>query len=320
MAPPRRSPFSNPTTPPVVAPVPVCTLGQRCHVNGKGIRTFGTKFPLALVQKIASSCITLVGDDTFSNPPIPNKKIASGVLIAPEVALFAAHSINTIGASGVKVLMGFECDAATAPPGMFFQYRGNWPSCTPLATATQAVGVKTLESGNSNEFDYEMVLIKWNSGPPVKLPRIPDFPKPGFVFSDEMLLVGHPDDPKTIQGQETQACAFKLVKTRGPNPSNVGDPITDDVYGYGEFGFTRGDGFSGGGVFNDKGEIVGLLKGNGVGVPGMNPNNFCFLNLGLAAGKMQNDPRRGRLRLWFDGKSPLKSGDGGSNPPPTFTT
>lgn len=321
MAPPKKpSPLTPPKTPPVVAPVPVCALGQRCHVNGKGLKTFGTKFPIALVQKIASSCITLVGDDTLSNPPVTNKKIASGVLIAPEVALFAAHSINTIGAKGVKVLMGFECDAATAPPGMFFQHRSGWPSCTPLATASQAVGVKTLESGTSGEFDYEMVLIKWNSASPVKLPRLPDFARPGFVFSNEMLMIGHPDNLTTVQGEETQACAFKLVKTNGPNPQNIGDPITDDVYGYGEFGFTRGDGFSGGGIFNDQGEVVGLLKGSGTGVTGMNPNNFCFLNLGLAAGKMQNDPRRGRLRLWFDGKDPLKTGDGGSSPSPTFTT
>ena len=164
------------------------------------------------------------------------------------------------GISKIKVLVDFECDKATAPPGMRFQHPSGWPSCTALATAAQAVEIKTLESSQSDEFDYAIVLIKWNSvsaANTVQLPRTPVLPKPSFIFTDEMLLIGHPDDSKG-QGEETQGCAFKVVKTNGPNPQNG----QGDAFGYGDFGFSRGDGFSGGGVFNDKGELVGLLKGS----------------------------------------------------------
>src|SRR5262249_31099870 len=208
------------TVPPVVAPVPVCKLGERCHVNGKGLKTFGTKFPISVVKKLASSCISLVADDVTTG--IKNKRIATGVLIAPEVALFASHSM--VGLSTINVLMDFECDASTAPPGMASQHRNVWPACTPLATSAQAVEVKTLEAGANDEFDYVLMLIKWSSASPVKLPRIPDFPKPSFVFSNEMLLIGHPDDGPAPrgQGEPTQASAFKVVKVNGPNPSNIG--------------------------------------------------------------------------------------------------
>ena len=47
----KKNPFAAPKTPPVVAPVPVCSLGMRCHVNGKGLTKFGTKFPVATVRK-----------------------------------------------------------------------------------------------------------------------------------------------------------------------------------------------------------------------------------------------------------------------------
>jgi len=316
----RPSPFARPTTPPVVAPVPVCRLGQRCHVNGRGLTTFGTKFPLATVQRLASCSIQLVNSN-FLNPGQPDLRVASGVLIAPEVALFAAHSVSQgFSAQGIRVLMDFECDTATAPPGMRSQYSAAWPTCTSLATASQAVEVKTLEIDSSVGLDYAMVLIKWNSASAsnqVKLPRIPIMPKPGFFFSNELLLIGHPDD-SSKQGEPTQACAFKLVQAKGPNPQNVTDANNPDTYGYGEFGFAAGDGFSGGGVFNELGELIGLLKGNGVGVPGMNANNFAFLNLGLAAGKTMNDPRRGRLIKWFSSGDPLKPGDSTSTTPVTF--
>ncbi len=318
MAPPKLSPLAPPPPPPVVPPAPLCKLGERCHVNGKGLKTFGTKFPIAAVQKAASCSIALVADDVTRN--VKDARIASGVLITPEVALFAAHSMQ--GLAKISILMDFECDAATAPAGMHSQHRNQWPACTSSATVAQGVEVKALEIGATDEFDYVMLLIKWNSPSPVKLPRIPVFPKMAFVPKppDELLLVGHPDDATTKQGEPTQACAFKLVESIGPNPSNIGNKLTDDVYGFGEFNFTRGEGFSGGGVFNQQGELVGLLKGNGVGVPKMTANNFAFLNLGACSGKMMNDPKRGRLFQWLSTGNPLKPGDGGAATPPTFTT
>jgi len=310
----KKNPFAPPKAPPVVAPVPVCQLGQRCHVNGKGLTTFGTKFPIATVQTLASCSIQLCTPSTSGGA---DTRVASGVLITSQVALFAAHSVSS-GISTIKVLMDFECNKATAPPGMRFQYQsGGWPACTSLATVTQAVEVKTLEISDSNEFDYAMVLIKWNSvsgSNTVSLPRVPTLPKPSFNFSNEMLLIGHPDDSSN-QGEPTQAVAFKVVKVRGPNPNTN----KDDCFGYGEFQFTQGTGFSGGPVYNDSGGLVGLLKGSSGGtIPGLRPQDFAFLNLGLCAGKTSNDPRRGRLSQWFSTGNPLKPGDGGAATPPTF--
>ncbi len=322
MADAKPSPFTKPKSPPIVAPVSVCRLGEHCHVNGKGLKTFGTKFPLATVQRLASCCIQLTGEN-FYDPTKPDLRVASGVLIAPEVALFAAHSVSqSFKAGGLKVLMDFECNAATAPPGMRSQYTSAWPACTELATAAQAVEVKTLEVGSKIDLDYAMVLIKWNSvssSNQVKLPRIPVMPKHGFVFSKELLMIGHHDDSKN-QGEPTQACAFKLVKDKGPNPVNQTDPNTADTYGYGELGFSAVFGFSGGGVFNEQGELIGLVKGDSVGVAGVPRINIVFLNLGLAAGKTMNDPRRGRLLQWINTGNPLKPGDGGSSPPIRFIT
>lgn len=309
----KKNPFAAPRTPPVVAPAPVCKLGERCHVNGKGLRTFGTKFPLATVQKLASCSIQL-STNNVNNPSAPDMRVASGVLLTSQVAIFASHSINQ-GIGTLKVLMDFECDTATAPPGMKSQYGGSpWPACTTLASSSQAVEVKTLEQSDSSEFDYAIVLIKWNtvsSANTVSLPRKPDFPKAAFVFTDEMLLIGHPDDSSN-QGEPTQGCAFKVINTKGPNPQTG----KGDEFGYGEFNFSNGSGFSGGGVFNDRGELVGLLKGSpGNTISGLKPNNFAFLNLGLAEGKTRNDPRRGRLTRWFTTGDPLKPGEGSSNPP-----
>ncbi len=326
MAPGGKKPsiFSPPAAPPVVSPVPVCKLGERCHINGKGLATFGTKFPLALVQKLASSCIQLTGVN-FNDPSKPDLRVASGVLIAPEVALFAAHSVSQgFSAGGVKALMCFECSAATAPPGMFSQYRGSWPTCTPLATAAQAVEVKTLEIDSSNDLDYALIRLKWLNAVNgvVTLPRVPVFPKMGTNITKELLLIGHPDDFKTNQGEETQACAFKLFKDPGPNPQTQ----QGDVYAYGEFNFTRGSGFSGGGVFNEQGELVGILSGTpGNTIPGLNPNNFAFLKLNRIVTNTTNDPRRGRMSAYLNTGNPLLlQGHPLANPkvpdPPSVTT
>src|SRR5437868_13657665 len=150
---------------------------------------------------------------------------------------------------------------------MRYQYAAAWPACTSLATASQAVEVKTLEIDSSVGLDYAMVLIKWNSASAsnqVKLPRIPIMPKPGFFFSNELLLIGHPDDSSN-QGEPTQACAFKLVQAKGPNPQNVTDANNPATYGYGEFGCAGGDGFPAGGLFNELGARIGVLKRSGVG-------------------------------------------------------
>jgi hypothetical protein len=273
-----------------------------------------------MVQRLASSCIQLIIPDPKGSST--KVRIASGVLIAPEVALVAAHTLQSgIAAGKMEVLMDFECDAATAPPGAKSDYKGfAFPSCTPLTTTSQAVDVKSLESDTPLSLDYAMVLIKWNSASPVKLPRIPVFPKPGYVFSKELLLIGHPQD-KTQQGEPTQAAAFTLVRDKAPNPTNLRDAVSANAYGYGKFLFTDGEGLSGGGVFNDQGELVGLLKGNTENVPGGGNWIFCFLNLGMTEGITRGDPRRGRLNLWFTtgNNNPLKPGEG-SSPAPTFTT
>lgn len=316
--------FSQNSPPPVVAPVPVCKLGERCHVNGKGLTMFGTKFPSALVQRLASSSIQLTGPN-FNDRTKPDLRVASGVLIAPEVALFAAHSVNQgFSAGDIHPLMCFECSTTTAPPGMFSQYRGGWPACTPLASTFQAVEVKTLEIDSAQDLDYALIRIKWTNAPGnvVKLPRVPVFPKMGTNLTNELLLIGHPDEFSTNQGEPTQACAFKLFKESGPNPQTG----KGDVYGYGEFNFTRGAGFSGGGVFNEQGELVGILSGTaGNTIPGLTSKHFAFLKLNRIHTNTENDPRRGRISAYLKTGNPLLlSGHPLANPkvpdPPSVTT
>jgi hypothetical protein len=306
--------MSNGNAQPAIAQTPVCHIGNRCHVSGKGIKTFGTKFSQKKVVELASSSVQLVGKHAVTSKVT---RLASGVLIAPEVVLCDLHSLTSFKAGGTEILMFFECDAKTAPPGAFFQYvrtKRSWPSCTELDRKPQAVEVKTLEVGKVDTVDYALLLIKWNdiNAGVVTLPRIPVMPNPGQEFSSEMLLIGHPQDSQD-QGEPTQACAFRLLRERGPNPT-TGDGVS---YGYGEFNFTKGEGFSGGGVFNDKGQLVGLLKGSPGDTlrdKGILANHFAFLNLHLAAQRTENDPTRGRLALWFKTGNPLKPSDPSTSP------
>ena len=272
------------------------------------------KFSQAKVLEFASSLVQIV----INNPPL---RIGSGMLIAPQVVLCARHSLE-MASPDIKILMDFECDTRTAPPGAFFQYeraQSTWPSCTELATSPQATVVKTLEQEEINNLDYAMLLIRWAKilpGNIVKLPRVPVISKPGRNFTDEMLLIGHPWTKGTSQGEPTQACAFKRYRTDGPNP----DTGTGDTYCYGEFGFSDGHGFSGGGVFNEQSEIVGLLKGSPgdtLKAQGFQHWHFAFLDIGLAADHTMNDPNRGRLKLWLNTGNPLKQNDT-NVPDPTF--
>ncbi|MGD2064366.1 MAG: trypsin-like peptidase domain-containing protein [Nitrospirota bacterium] len=282
---------------PAVPQTPVCRIGRRCHVNGKGLKKFGTKFPQPTVRDLASSSVQLIAG---------GKRLASGTLIDPTIVLCAAHTLQTISLRDLEILMCFECSAKTAPPGEFNQYpnKASWTKCSRLATTAQAKVVHELESGGSGDLDYALVAIEWKNAveledtdvSAVKLPRIPEIPQPSRTFTSELLLVGHPHDSQA-QGEPTQASAGKLTRQRGPHP----ETLTGDAYGYATFGATFG--FSGGGVFNSRGQIIGVLKGSRLPHARTGVGGMAFLDLGRVADLTDpsQDQRRGRITRWFQG-------------------
>ena len=92
--------------------------------------------------------------------------------------------------------------------------------------------------------------------------------------------------------------------------------------GYAAAGFHTYFGASGGGVFNERGELVGILKGdfgNREHVPKELLGKYAFLHLSAAAqaigdqvkaGKAKSNDEKGeRLRQWMGGGAPLLKGD-----------
>jgi hypothetical protein len=283
-----------------------CPDDRRCHVSGKNLTVFGSAFSTSMVREIASSSVLLI--DHSINAPM-----ASGTLIADTVVLCAAHTMAFTG-SNIDVLMFFECDQATAPPGMSDQYPPRdpvrlaaWRNCTRLRTNPQAKVVKVLEQGSDTTLDYALLAIQWTELAPdpqaniVELPRSPVARAASTRFSHEVLCVGHPiliagggGGAQTMSDVEpTQASAGILSQQFGPN-LNTGQ---GNAYGYANM--LTAFGMSGGGVFNDTGEIIGVLTGI---VPG---KGNVFLNLGEAS----NQARNSRLFNYVTQGDPLRPGD-----------
>ena len=308
-----------------------CVVGQSCHCNNASITTFGSKFTPAKVKELASSSVQLV---TVKDSV--QQRFASGTLISPSVVLCADHSLNGLQAKDIEILVFYECDAKTAPPPPAINPTKNpmapppkgqstttgVTSCTSLATVPQGKVVKVLEHGDPDGLDYALLAIEWKSATEsdggvkiVKLPRIPTLPKPGITMSTELLMIGHPlsTDSKNPQGEPTQVSPGTLTKQGGPNPLN----LLGNAYTYATF-FPR-TGFSGGGVFNDKGELVGVFKGSRqIKDEKSGAYGPCFLDLGRAkdnaatrtiAGQTRTRPTCERLRRWFADALPLLDGD-----------
>jgi len=293
---------------PAVSQSAVCAIGQRCHVAGKGLTRFGAKFTRDKVLEIASSSVLLI-----DHPPGGSRTPAgSGTLISDNVVLCAAHSLASMG-SHVEVLLFYECDPGTAPPGSIFQYNmrdpasvAAWRSCRKLRSKPQGRMLKVLEQGHPDGLDYALLSIEWTALVPdpkadlVEMPRHPVAAPASRAFTREVLAIGHPivtighPPPQTMADVEpTQATAGMLLQQFGPN-FNTGRG-TD--YGYASFSTQFG--MSGGGVFNDAGRIIGVTKGVAPG------KGNCFLNLARAADALPTS----RLANWVNQGGVLKPGD-----------
>ncbi len=279
---------------PAVPQTRTCKLGRRCHVSGRGIKIFGTTFQQPLVEELASSSVALVANGS---------PFASGTLISPDVVLCAAHTLDTVSATDLEILMASECNDNSAPPGMFYQYtsgdpaknakgKAKWRTCTLLGSQPQARAVKVIAKGGSTGLDYAFLGIEWKnmeSGATssirlVTLPRLPVRPTASKSFSKEVLLIGNPWFTKE-KSEPAQASAGILREEQGPN-SLTGH---GDEYGYANLAALSG--FSGGGVYNEAGKIIGVLKGSKPG------HGMCFLNLGRAAEKLVN---QSTLTQWVE--------------------
>lgn len=277
----------------------VCPIGKRCHVSGKGISKFGSKFPKAMIRELASSSVQLVTRDE-------SKRIASGTLIWPTVVLCAAHSVENLHIDDIEILMFFECDERSAPSGV--RKDNNVQPCSPLASDAQARVARILETGGADDLDYALLAIEWkrareqHGAHVVDLPRIVTIPRPSHRLSKELVLIGHPE------GQPTQAAVGYLVRQAGPNPHT----LRGTEYSYATFAATPG--FSGGGVFNDRGEIVGVLRGPRRYDPNTGVGGMAFLDLGRSA-QLIRLAKYGFMRpceriwSWLADQSPLKAGD-----------
>lgn len=288
----------------------VCSIYSRCHVAGVGIPRFGSKFSSVTVLQLASSSVLLIDKG--------GTHIASGLLIAPNVVLCAAHSIGS--ASGkLELLLFFECDAKTAPgftpsgqgSSPFSAPKSPAPPCTPLATVAQARELKTLETGNVHGLDYALLAIEWPQSP-VNFPRAVHLPRLDYFYGGELLSVGHPVSGG--KGEPTQATAGTHLATvqHGPHPN----PQSSAERGAKEYTYTNCQtalGMSGGGVFNEKGNLVGIVTGRRPASGGGSLIEYAFLNLGLVVGKTVAGPPAGpvseRLKRWMGGGLPLLSSD-----------
>jgi len=291
---------------PAVAVQPSCPISRRCHVGGKGINDFASKFSRAKILELATSSVALmVQEDGKSGLTF----VASGTLIGENVVLCAAHSVANQSDKDIQILLFLECNAKTSPPGHRSQYDKtslpDWQNCNKLRTKPQAKVIKALERGDSVNLDFVLFAIEWTEFKPsdavaglkiVEVPRQIHFPPPSGVPTKHTVLIAHP------QGEGTQASVGAHIKVFGPNP--ITQSGTD--YGYATFEATTGS--SGGGVFNESGEIIGVLKGTMPGQPGV-----AFLNLDQAQRKnLQSAPQLAEnphLRHWFDVGDPLLPGD-----------
>lgn len=288
---------------PAVSSTPVCAPGRRCHVAGKGLTRFGTKFTRDKVLEIASSSVLLIDHPRGQSP----QPFGSGTLISQDVVLCAAHSLSLVG-SNVEILLFYECGPQGSPPGSRDQYGldsasvSAWRSCTKLRTKPQGRMLKVLEEGHPDRLDYALLLMEWTDlvpGPAtynVRVPRDPIAKAPSRTLTRELLVVGHPIPPPLTMGnaEPTQASAGILLKQEAPNF------MTGWGSHYSYAGFSTASGMSGAGVFNDAGHIVGVFKGIKAG------EGASFLNLGSAADALRSDSA---LRQWVREGSLLRPND-----------
>lgn len=284
-----------------------CASGTRCHVNGKGLKTWGTAFPWKMVQQTSSSSVTLVTG---------GRRLASGTLVWSNVVLCAAHTLENQDEKSFSVWLHHECDAKTAQGG----HRGKradpkrgWADCALFADKPQAKVVQILEL--DQQIDYAFVRITWNdvvessSGTQsVKFKRVLHIPNAGRELGKEVLLVGHPQDEEQGQCEPAQASAGTIKVERGPHLFT----LRGAEYSYANF--SAAFGMSGGGVFNTRGEIVGMLLGSrpSSATP---PTGPAFLNLAAVAGLDRTNaqgkpvPASLRIRQWMGGAPPLMANE-----------
>ncbi len=296
-----------------VATKTMCELGRRCHINGRGLQKFGSMFPQKKVATIASSSVLLV-----LNGEGGARYLASGTLIAPGVVLCADHTLSTLGPREIvekmQVLMLYEYASGNAPPGDAFQYRDGdaaWETGKLVESKPQGRVVQVLERG-VDHLDYALLAVKWLNTTTshgynvVKLPRPVQIPLPSTQLSREVLLVGHPWNGKQ-QGQATHASAGAVTAMFARDFQGKGNE-----YSYATISSTYG--FSGGGVFNTDGGIVGVLKGvPSQADPKMRSWGSAFLDLGASIRYLdRNYPSRVfRLRNWVkDRGAPFLPSDG----------
>lgn len=276
-----------------------CEIGRRCHINGRGLQKFGSMFTQKKVSEIASSSVQLV-----FNSPEGVKRLASGTLIHSSVVLCAAHSLDTLSPKDIterlEIHLLYEFTKNNAPPGDASQYADGspeWATGKLMVTKPQARGVRILEIAPYG-LDCAMIEISWLNAQPsavagqsvVRFPRPVFIPRPSTSLSRELLMVGHPYDTKN-QGEPTQASAGRLYGQEAPSLEDAGDH-----YGYAAFGAKHG--FSGGGVFNADGKIVGVLIG-GKATPNTKTGQVgtAFLQLGKVLQEIEKRIRSGQAEL-----------------------
>jgi hypothetical protein len=254
------------------------------------------------VQQLSASSV-LFGGPNWNGDGF--QMVGSGTLVANSMVLCSAHSLQTWSDSDiakVKIFMFYECDQATALAGNRNQYRSepDFLKCNPIRPTTNpiAAGVKVVERGGP-DLDYALMAITWTdftleSTTGTKIVQIPRYPVASQVsssFSKEVILVSHPSE------EVTQVSAGTLLQQFGPDP--MSSPPSGLNYGYatfvGEFGS------SGGGVFNQSGQLIGVLKGVSATDQGR-----AFLNLG----QVVNALPASRIAGWMNqGLPPVKASD-----------
>lgn len=276
MSPPPKNP-SAPGVHVLATDASTCPLGHRCHVEGKGIVKFGTRFKTSQVKHAADHAVVLANAD--------GSRIASGTLIdvgqggstgdgflltAGEpilagVVLCAYHSLQTLSAS-VSVFLPYRLKAPKAP-GSSWELVGDaakWVPSAPDGTYIRGRMTKVLEQGDA-AVDYALVYVEFGC---LFVPARRSRPL-GRTLSDELLLVAHPWHT-TYDCEPTQASAGeKLIERAKFLPEHA-----TDYYAYARL--SAKDGSSGGGVYNTSMELVGVLKGASPQIS----SGTAFLNLG----------------------------------------
>jgi hypothetical protein len=268
---------------------------------------FTKKFTKPFVLQMATSSVILKDG---------SKAIGSGTLIDEHVVLTSAHTVDQAVTKDIRIGLFYECLEGTAPPGESWQYYGpgmtdkqkyeagrrKWCGCAKATFPWEASVSKVLERGSAKELDYALLAIKWPVGPMPKPKREFILPSPDRSLGACLLLVQHP------LGEPTQACAGRLIEPKVPCIYKE----SEGPYAYATASFTAEHGSSGSGVFNEKGNIVGVFQGVRSSVEGTKHSGCHFLVLDYAERLTRADrvdPSRGRLNLWFVSGKPYRNED-----------